>query len=92
MVILTIQLLGWCWPGGIPFHYTLSVVSVPRVFGSGPFPPLGDMLKFERSQTTELLNQPLGRLSSISQIFGTPEPAIRRQHKHHKNEELYHKG
>lgn len=39
MVILTIQLLGWCWPGGIPFHYTLSVVSVPRVFGSGPFPP-----------------------------------------------------
>lgn len=43
MVILTIQLLGWCWPGGIPFHYTLSVVSVPRVFGSGPFPPVGDM-------------------------------------------------
>ena len=45
MVILTIQLLGWCWPGGIPFHYTLSVVSVPRVFGSGPFPPLGDISK-----------------------------------------------
>ena len=45
MVILTIQLLGWCWLGGVPFHYTLSVVSVPRVFGSGPFPPLGDISK-----------------------------------------------
>ena len=45
MVILTIRLLGWCWPGGIPFHYTLSVVSVPRVFGSGTFTPLGDISK-----------------------------------------------
>ena len=47
MVILTIQLLGWCWPSGIPFHYTLSVVSVTRVFGSGTFTPLRDIGKLQ---------------------------------------------
>jgi len=50
------------------------------------------MLKFERSQTTELLNQPLGRLSSISQIFGMPEPQIEEQIKRQSKKTSFIRG